>query len=402
MSFRPVFLLATAVLYITGSPLTGQAHDICMDPVTKKYGVCYADTIRVPQIYDFGQYINSFEFILAKDNKYGVVDRYGTFIIDMIYDHIWEFTEMPNQLLVQQGKKYGIINLKGKIVVPLYELQAGEINTFHIDQHLSYAKKENDYQVINEGKMAIYNIQGKLLFDFIYPFVQDILVQPADPQKKPYYIFLVGGAGNYSFVDIKNKPIFPGIIANNLYSVYHAWGEHTKVIRRNDQMNLINLETGALLNKDEMSNLLEPFNLVQDIEDKMGAIGADGTMRIPCIYNNMIELPEVEYLIVELNGKKGLIDYDGKLLLDPIYEEVAEICFDGMDPTRFPFAVDNGKWQAIFEHDKTKEKLVQKTGFQFSSISCFELTQEGLKAYLTDSTGKKGLLLPDGTIKMDN
>lgn len=394
-------LLTILLVILPSATANAQAHDICRDPVTKKYGVCYADTIRVPQIYDFGQYITSFEFILMKDNKYGVVDRYGNWIIEMIYDHMWEFTEMPNELLVKQGEKYGIINLKGKVIVPLYELQAGEINTFHIDDHLSFAKKENDFQVIQDGKMAVYNMQGKKIFDFIYPFVQDILVQPADTKKPSYYIFLVGSDGKYSFVDAKNKPIFKDIVVEDMYSVYHAWGSHTKAIKRNGKIGFINIETGTILSISEMEDMLQPFNMIQNLEDKMGAIDMDGNTRVPCIYNNMVEIPEVDYVIVELDGKKGMINLDGEILLEPKYEFVAEICFDGMDPTLFPYEVDNGKYIAIFTYDPKTKKMIQKTDFKYSDVTCFEVTKEGLKAYLTDSTGKKGLLLPDGSIQMN-
>lgn len=383
------------------SLIFAQSHDICMNPTTKKYGVCYADTIRVPQIYDFGQYINSFEFILMKDEKYGVVDRYGNWIIDMVYDHMWEFTEMENELLVRQGNKYGIINLKGKIIVPFYELQPGEINTFHIDDHLSFAKKTNDFQVISNGKMAVYNMQGKLIFDFIYPFVQDILVTPEDPKKHPYYIFLVGDNGKYNFVDDKNKPIYKNIVAEEMYSVYHAWGSHTKGLQINNKIQFMNIETGELMNDEQMSDMLEPFNLVQNLEDKMGAIGADGKFRIPCIYANIVELPEVEFVTMEMNGKKGLMNFDGEILIEPIYDNVAEICFDGMNPTLYPYEVDNGTGLAIFVYDNKSKKMIAKTDFIYSDINCFEITEEGLKAYLTDLQGNKGLLLPNGKIEMN-
>ena len=378
-----------------------QAHDICKDPITKKYGVCYADTIRVPQIYDFGQYINSHEFILAKDGKYGVCDRDGNWIIEMIYDHIWEFTELSNQLLVRTGEKYGIVNLHGKEIVPMYELQPGEINTFHIDEHLSFAHSYDDFQVIKDGKMAVYNMEGKRIFDFIYPFVQDILVTPTDTKKNPYYIFLVGENGKYSFVDARNKPIFKNIVVDDMYNVYHAWGSHTKGIKVNNKISFINVETGVILSLDEMSDMLESFNMVQNLTDKIGAIGADGKFRVPCIYTNMVELTEVDYSLVEIDRKEGLINDDGDVFIDPIYIHISEICVDAQDPTLFPYIVDNGRWSAIFVYDSKVKKMVPKTEFMFSDITCFEQNKEGVKAYLTDSIGRKGLLLENGTIQMN-
>ena len=388
-----VYLLCTTAIYC-------QSWDVCYNRETQKYGICYADTVKVPQIYDFAQFISSHEFIVAKDGKYGTMDRYSNYLIQPVYDKIWEFTELSNSLLVQQGNLYGIINMKGKTIVPLYQIQEGEINTFHTDSHLSFAHPTDNYQAIHDGKMAIYNMEGKMIFDFIYPFVQDILVQPADAKKPSYYIFLVGEPGKYSFADAKNKLIFRNIEVEDMYNVYHNWGVHTKGMVKNGNVQFVNVETGAFLNIEEMHNMLDPFNLVQNLEDKMGAIGENGQIRIPCIYNNIIELPEVEFVTVELNHKKGLVNLDGEILLEPIYENVAEICFDGMDPTLFPYEVDNGKWLAVFVYNPATKKMEPKTKFIYSDISCFEVTKEGLKAYLTDSAGRKGFLLPNGTIQM--
>jgi hypothetical protein len=391
---------STIVLYILIISLNAQTWAVCVDQKTKKYGVCYADTIKIPQVYDFAQFVNSHEFIVAANGKYGVMDRYSNYIIQPIYDKIWEFTELENELLVQQGNKYGIINFKGKPVVPMYEIQEGEINTFHVDAHLSFAHPWDDFQVIKDGKMAIYNMEGHLVFDFLYPFVQDIEVIPVDEKKHKYKIFLVGDKGNYSFVDAHNKPIFKDIKVEDMYNVYHAWGSHTKGIMMNGKTYFINTETGALLNPSEMADMLEDFNMVQNLEDKMGGIAADGTVKVKCQYDNMVELIETNHALVEVNGKKGLINYDGDVLIEPLYDNVQEICFDAQDPTKFPFSVNKGDWYAVFIYDTKLKKMVAKTPFKFESITCFENTKDGMKAYLTDSTGKKGFLLPGGKIEM--
>lgn len=378
-----------------------QSWDVCKNPVTLKYGVCYADTVKIPQIYDFAQFVTSHEFIVAKDGKYGVMDRYNHYMIEPIYDHIWEFTELENELLVQKGNQYGIINFKGKTIVPLYDIQVGEVNTFHVDDHLSFAHPWDDFQVINNGKMGIYSMKGDLVFDFIYPFVQDIDVTPEDPKKHKYKIFLVGDKVKYSFVDARNKPIFKNMIVEDLYNVYHSWGAHTKGIIMNGKTYFMNTETGALLNLNEMNEMLEDFNMVQNVQDKMGAIAADGSIRVPCIYDNMVELIDTEHALVEKNGKKGLINYNGKELIEPIYDNIQEICFDAQDPLKYPFQVNQGNWYALFKYNDKSQKMEAITDFKFESITCFENTQEGLKAYLTDSTGKKGLLLPNGKIEMN-
>lgn len=391
----------STILFLTLTPiLYSQTWAVCVDQKTKKYGVCYADTIKIPQIYDFAQFVTSHEFIVVKDGKYGVMDRYSHYIIEPIYDKIWEFTELENELLVQQGDKYGIINFKGKTVVPMYNIQVGEVNTFHVDAHLSFAHPWDDFQVIKDGKMAVYNMEGHMVFDFIYPFVQDIDVIPSDPKKHKYKIFLVGDNGKYSFVDARNKPIFKDIVVEDMYNVYHAWGSHTKGIIMNGKTYFINTETGILLNSSEMADMLEEFNMVQNLEDKMGGISNDGTIKVKCEYDNMVELIETNHALVEKNGKKGLINFDGDVLIEPLYDNVQEICFDAQDPTRFPFQVNQGDWYAVFTYDTKTQKMVAKTPFKFENISCFENTKEGLKAYLTDSTGKKGFLLPDGKIEM--
>ncbi len=395
-------LVITGCTSIIHSTLSfSQAYNVCQNKVTKKYGICYADTIRVPQIYDIAQYISSHEFIVAKDNKWGTINRYGAYMIDPVYDQIWEFSRVPNSLLVKQADKYGIVNLKGKTIVPLYQLQEGEINTFQIDAHLSFAFKNHTYQAIDKGKMAIFTMEGKMLFDFIYPFVQDLEVPNADSTKPSHYLFLVGEKGKYYFVDQKNHRMFNNLEVQNMFSVYHDSGNELKVVEVNGEEHLLNVVTGKMLNNSEMSEILEPFTVVQDMNDKLGAIDNTGKIRIPCIYDNLTPLGDVDYVITELNGKKGLINLDGEVLIEPLYEIISEVCFNGMDPTLYPYEISNGDWYALFSYDRKTKKMVQKTDFIYEDITCFEITKEGLKAYLTDSLGRKGLFLPDGKIQMN-
>lgn len=386
-------------IFFSGSFVCAQSYGICQNPQTGKWGICYADSIRVPQEYDFAQYISSKEFIVAKNGKWGTITNWGGKVIDMIYDRIWEFARVPNSLLVKQGNKYGIVNYRGKVIVPLYELELDPHLVFQIDEHLSFSFKNHTYQARDKGKMAIYNMEGKKLFDFIYPYIQDIEVPDKDSTKPHHYIYIVGEPGKYYFIDQKNKRIFNNLEVQNMFNVYHDSGHEYKVVELNGEEHLLNVKTGEIMNNEEMSEFLEPFTVVQGLDDKMGAIGNNGKLRIPCIYDNITELNDVEYAIYEVGNKKGLMDYDGKILIEAKYEIIAEVCYNGMNPTEFAYEVYDGNWFALFKYDKSTGTMKPFTPFMYEDITCWEVNKEGLKAYLTDSAGKKSVLMPDFKIQ---
>lgn len=396
---KNAYSIIILVCFFITQNVSAQSYGICQNEQTKKWGICYADSIRVPQEYDFAQYISSKEFIVAKNGKWGTITNWGGKVIDMIYDRIWEFARVPNSLLVQQGNKYGIVNYHGKVIVPLYELELDPHLVFQIDEHLSFSFKQHTYQVKNNGKMAIYNMEGKQLFDFVYPYIQDIEVPDKDSTKPHHYIYLIGEPGKYSFIDQKNKPIFNNLEVANMFNVYHDSGHEYKVVELKGEEHLLNVKTGEIMNNEEMSDFLEPFTVVQGLHDKMGAIGNNGKLRIPCLYDNITELNDVEYVIYEVGNKKGLMDYDGKILIEAKYEIIAEVCYNGMNPLEFPYEVYNGSWFALFKYDKSSGTLKPFTPFMYEDITCWEVNKEGLKVYLTDSTGKKSVLMPDGKIQ---
>lgn len=395
-------IFISTILFITTFSLYSQNRVICQNKETQKYGLCHADTVTVAQTYDFALIITSKEFIVMKDGKWGTIGQYGDQMIPMMYDQIWQFADEKNSLLVKKGDKYGIVDFHGKEIVPLYNLQEGEINTFQIDAHLAFLKKGATFQAINNGKMAIFNIEGKIQFDFLYPFVQNISVHPVDSTKPAYSIFLVGEKEKFSFVDKKNKPLFNGVVVEDMFYLHHEWGLRTAAVKINKKIEFINLVTGAIIHPNEVSDQLETYNIVQNLEDKMGIIGNDGLIKVPCIYHNIVPISETNFATVDVHDKFGIIDYNGNIILEPIYDDVTEVCFDAIDPDKYPYEVFDGKYYAIFLYDPGTKKMKQVTEFIYEDITCYDVSDDGkIEAHLIDSKGKKGTMGNDGKVKME-
>ncbi len=394
-------VILTGLFLILLQSIYAQNRVICQNQQTKKYGLCHFDTVSVAQTYDFALIITGKEFIVMKEGKWGTISQYGDVMIPLMYDQIWQFADEQHNLLVKKDNKYGIIDLHGKEIVPLYSLQEEEINTFQIDAHLAFLKKGATYQAINNGKMAIFNIEGKMIFDFLYPFVQDIMVHPSDSTKPAYPIFLIGEKGKYSFVDKKNKPLFKELVIEDMFYLHHEWGLRTAAIEVNQKIVFLNLENGKIIQPEDVNDRLDEFNLVQNLDDKMGVINDHGIILTPCIYHNITPISETKFATVEIHNKQGIIDYYGNVYLEPLYDNVAEVCFDAIEPDLYPYAVFNGSWLAVFKFDKNLNKLVPTTPFIYDDISCHEVTETGLVANLTDSLGRKGSMGADGKVMME-
>jgi hypothetical protein len=86
-------------------------------------------------------------------DKYGIVNEKGKLIVPCIYDHL-EINCGP-LILVSQNSKFGYLNHKGKIEIPItFE------NALPYYEGLAAVKKNNRYGFINK--------KGKVIIDFIY------------------------------------------------------------------------------------------------------------------------------------------------------------------------------------------------------------------------------------------
>lgn len=109
--------------------------------------------MKVNGEYDFKDKNFSNGYIaVAKNNKYGLIDKSGKFILDYSFDFIGSFSEGLSP--AKKGEKYGYIDLKGKwIIKPIYS---------------SAEKFNNGLAAVSEGplfesKYGFINSKGKVI-----------------------------------------------------------------------------------------------------------------------------------------------------------------------------------------------------------------------------------------------
>lgn len=97
--------------------------------------------------YDHIEYFGIKRFIVKKDNKYGVLNHKGDVIVPLVYDTL---TPQNGNYYVIKDNKSGMINLEGKIVLPI-----------EFDRNMVFYGQA--IYVTHEGLIGVYNNKYKLI-----------------------------------------------------------------------------------------------------------------------------------------------------------------------------------------------------------------------------------------------
>jgi hypothetical protein len=121
---------------------------------------------------------------LEKETKYGFINSKGELVVPVIYNTIEKFgsrgfepenydetnkTESPvvYWALVKKDNRYGCINSKGEVIVPIVYDEIGNFGRF--DAELALIKRDNKYGLIN--------IKGELVVECIYKSPEEIVIK---------------------------------------------------------------------------------------------------------------------------------------------------------------------------------------------------------------------------------
>jgi len=140
------------------------------------YGVIDSiENIIVPliynKIYSYSKFDNDLHMVQNKEGKFGYIKLTGEIIIPLLYDKINTF---DNNFLVKKDNKYGIINKHGKF---LTEISYNNI----IPMYLTYSENEKYYLAQKNLKSFIINEKGKIVDD------KYVSVKVFDNYKKFYF-----------------------------------------------------------------------------------------------------------------------------------------------------------------------------------------------------------------------
>lgn len=296
-----------------------------------KYGVVNLEGERVLEaLYDKIEINNEGTIIVTLNNKQGVFDKNVKIILDIVYDYIYQ---VEDALIVMKEDKFGLVNLKGKELVPInYE----EVQIAH-----SIREGERQiFEVVNsEGKIGFFDSKGKQLTDFLY--------DKNSPGRGGLIPVLKDG--KWGYIDVEGKTIIPfqfdyassfidgsaQVVINNERKFINKKGEFieiekpsyeingekytiikednkSKVISESGEVLIDNNYTGMSLYDDSIIAINEDMSLILDLK---GNILAQSKSLIPIGLDFFIA-SDKEW---EMNG--SLIDDKGKILSDDTYVE---------------------------------------------------------------------------------
>lgn len=182
------------------------------------------------------QYIqNTGEFFVYTENSVGLLDKTGkTIITPTKYDSLAVFDEYNKLYLAEEKGNFGILDVKGKIIIPVAFDKIGlKAIEFFDDFGLSESETPNLLEskfivVLEDGKFGLYDIEGNRLIKSLYnsfgflPKQDDkknelnsVLVIP-----KEYGIYglVIEQNGFYGIFDLKKSDIIIPCSLNKIYS----------------------------------------------------------------------------------------------------------------------------------------------------------------------------------------
>ena len=294
---------------------------------------------------------------VSKNKKWGFIDEKGNLVVPMLYDSV-EYFNHNGLSAVKRNGKAGFIDKYGKEIIPvIYEMVKGE--------------QLDDIVIVRKNyKWAFFNNFGKQLTDFLYTDVQRAW-------KGDDTTFFANGpasvkfSGKYSFLDKNLRSAFGNlsfdsatsfdsnrnaiVMNNGKYGILRNDGnfvipiQYTAIENYNSNPNpnfylLTKGDRYALLNSDLIKiaeSDEEFFNITysnqikyisfKNFSNKYGLVDHKGKIIIPFIYDESLDFQGNAFSIVKRNDKKGIIDINNREIVPLKYSELVQIDDDDAD-----------------------------------------------------------------------
>lgn len=287
----------------------------------------YNDLHRITEIDSKDIYLNC-----AENGKYGLLKN-GKKIINNEYQSI-VYSESSNTLIALKGKKYGIISIEGKTIIPF------EFDQINITGQYIYASTEKETKIFNtEGQEA--NIDENLAIINIKDTNYEIYIETLEG-KTTYSIYKDGvnkTRNNYTYIQYLYDKYFIacntegklGIINENDKAEVQFKYNSIQIIENTNMIQTLNNETAIteIYSKDikkisELENAIiennkEYIKFYNNEEIKYISKENESEVKNTEIYN------QNKIFAKKTGDKWGFIDSKGNKVVDFKYEKVTEV-----------------------------------------------------------------------------
>jgi len=294
-----------------------------------------------------------------KKGKYGIVDEKGKVVVPYKkYDRFLDIVYVPcldaHVALVKKDGKFGLINIEKK-----EEIIPCKYYFIYDYENSSYAKVEND------GKCGLINIENKKeIIPCKYKYIET--------HKRSPYAKVKGEGYDKSAIDLRTGDV---VASTNNPRVVEMLKENNaeEILGLSDIKiieNSIYLTYGTGVSEITIGKEIVPFEdkyLIQDMNDngifvnkngKQGVFNYKGEVVVPCEYNHVIPIiPNVRFFKVYKDGKCGIFNYNGEIVVPCEYDAINskgnffEVRKDG----KYGILNDNGEVVIPLEWDFKKE-----------------------------------------------
>ena len=260
----------------------------------------YNDLYRIIDINSEDAYI-----ICAENGKYGLLKN-NKQIINNEYQSII-YNESNNTLTALRGKKYGVISIEGKTIVPF------EYKQIDITGEYIYATTTDENMKIFDSKgaetnmdknMAIIDGNEKTKVEFNYNSMQKIentnMVQATNNDTNTTEI--------YSKEMNKISELKNATIKNNKEYIKLYNDEETKYISK-DEKEVKNTEV-----------FTDNKIFAKKSGDKWGFVDANNNKVLDYKYDKVTEVNKYGFAGIKQNGRWGIVDENGKIIVNPKYK----------------------------------------------------------------------------------
>lgn len=246
------------------------------------------------------------------ENKWGVINKKGTFLIEPIYDFIGDFTD--NLAPVSLNNKFGYINERGEIIIqPQFDF-AGDFSKNHA--------------IVKVGvKSGIIDKKGKFIMNPIYDDIQSTFDKN---------IFIFRSTEKAGLLSLEKGEL------NISYSHISVNGK-TFIVTQEGKYGLID-KKGTILITPQYDFLSQTRNnlLLAKQKDKFGYVNEKGEVIINFQFDEAGDF-EQDFTYAAIGNSWGLIDLSGKFIVNPQFKFSSDV----MSGTSNIRTYNNGLVQAL-------------------------------------------------------
>lgn len=316
----------------------------------------YNDLYRITEINSEDIYI-----ICSENGKYGLLKN-GKQIIDNEYQSLL-YNESINAIIALKGKKYGVLSMEGKTIVPFeykqidtsgdYIYATSDETTKIFDTNGKETDMDSNIAIINTNnenyKIHINTADGKTIYtvykngkvitknEYIYiEYLQDNYFTACDTNGKLGVIddeentkieFKYNSIQKIEGTDliqtIRNDTQTIEIYSNEMKDICEL--ENGNIEVHSDYIKLYNKKEVKYISKEgkilKNTELFKNNKIFADVkESNWGFIDKNGNKIVDYNYDEVTEVNEYGFAGIKQNGLWGIIDENGKIIVEPKYK----------------------------------------------------------------------------------